>query len=311
LVAVNETGMWSTNILEKYVEEILLKRPQTSLLKEPVLLIIDSYGPHINLAKSKKLEKQNIFIELIPPNMTGILQPLDVAVNKSFQEAFGSSYDIYIAEAIKNPDMQTKQGNPKVPNYETVSNWVVEWANAFESSKIIKAFTTCGIGTKESFAVENLHAPLREILDHFDMIDFLEKYSNNFQSENYFTTISECDWFWPQKVSTSIFECVHKAKSDSGVFEKFVESYVGNVINVAKDKYADVFDANDEAAVTKGYASGTEVELCIISKLELWRIVRTEVDENCEKIDETVFDCEDSSKTIELVKLNGFYGLKI
>jgi hypothetical protein len=77
------------------------------------------------------------------------------------------------------------------------------------------------------------------------------------------------------------------------------------IINVAKDKYADMFDANDEAAVFKGCASGTEVELCIISKLELWRIVRTEVDENCEKIDETIFDCEDTSKTIELVKLNG------
>jgi hypothetical protein len=38
LVAVNETGMRSTNILEEYVEEILLKRPQTSLLKEPVLI---------------------------------------------------------------------------------------------------------------------------------------------------------------------------------------------------------------------------------------------------------------------------------
>jgi hypothetical protein len=54
LVAVNETGMWSTDILENYVEEILLKRPQTSLLKEPVLLIIDSYGVHINLAKTSR-----------------------------------------------------------------------------------------------------------------------------------------------------------------------------------------------------------------------------------------------------------------
>jgi hypothetical protein len=75
--------------------------------------------------------------------------------------------------------MQTKQRNLKVPTYETVSNWVVDWANAFESSTIIKALTTCGIGTKNYFAVENLHAPLREILDHFDMIDFLEKYRNN------------------------------------------------------------------------------------------------------------------------------------
>jgi hypothetical protein len=87
-----------------------------------VLLIIDSYGPHINLAKSEKLEKRNIFIELESPNKTGVLQSLDVAVNKSFQEAF----------EIENHDMQTKQGNPKVPNYVIVSNWVVDWANAFE-----------------------------------------------------------------------------------------------------------------------------------------------------------------------------------
>jgi spore coat polysaccharide biosynthesis predicted glycosyltransferase SpsG len=82
-----------------------------------VLLIIDSYGPHINLAKSEKLEKRNIFIELESPNKTGVLQSLDVAVNKSFQEAF----------EIENHDMQTK-----VPNYVIVSNWVVDWANAFE-----------------------------------------------------------------------------------------------------------------------------------------------------------------------------------
>jgi hypothetical protein len=145
----------------------------------------------------------------------------------------------------------------------------VDCANTFESSKIIKAFTTCGIGTKDSFEVKNLHAPLREILGHFDMIDFLEKYRNNFQLENYFALISESEWFWPQKVYTSIFGCIHKAKS--------VGSYVGNRINVAKDKNAVIFDANDEAAVVKGCPSGTEVELCIVLNMELWRIVHTAV----------------------------------
>jgi hypothetical protein len=57
-------------ILEKYFKDILLKRPETSLLKEPVLLIMDSYEPHITLAQSKKYEKRYIFIELVPSNMT-------------------------------------------------------------------------------------------------------------------------------------------------------------------------------------------------------------------------------------------------
>jgi hypothetical protein len=62
---------------------------------------MDSYGPHITLAQSKKYEKRNIFIELVPPNMTGVLQPLDVAVNKSFQDSFGTCYDTYIADALQ------------------------------------------------------------------------------------------------------------------------------------------------------------------------------------------------------------------
>jgi hypothetical protein len=68
--------------------------------------------------------------------------------------------------------MQTKQGNPKEPNYEIVSNWVVNWAKNFESNVIVKAFTKCGIGSKESFAMENLHAPLRSILDNFSIAVF-------------------------------------------------------------------------------------------------------------------------------------------
>jgi hypothetical protein len=167
-------------ILEKYVEDILLKRPETSLLKEPVLLIMDSYEPHIT-AQSKKYEKRNILIELVLPNMTGVLQPLNVAVNKSFQDSFETSYDTYIAKA---------------PNYEIVSNWVVNWEKEFESNIIVKAFTKCGIGS---------------ILDNFNIANFLKQYGHIFETENYFSTIELVEWFWPQKVSTSLFECIQKA----------------------------------------------------------------------------------------------------
>jgi hypothetical protein len=42
-----------------------------------------------------------------------------------------------------------------------------------------------------------------------------------------------------------------------------------------------------------------------------WKIILIELDDNCEKIGETVFDFKTSSKTVELLKLNGLYGLKL
>jgi hypothetical protein len=81
---------------------------------------------------SQKYEKSNISIELIPTNMMGISQPLDIVVNKSFQDTFVYNFDVFIAKALESTAMQTKQGDPKVPSYETVSNWVMEWAESFD-----------------------------------------------------------------------------------------------------------------------------------------------------------------------------------
>jgi hypothetical protein len=45
--------------------------------------------------------------------------------------------------------------------------------------------------------------------------------------------------------------------------------------------------------------------------IESWKIILIDLDDNCEKIGETVFDSKTSSKTVELLKLNAFHGLKL
>ena len=79
--------MWSIDILKSYMSNLIIKRPQTNLFRQPFLLIIDSYGPHIKLADTRHYEKYNIFIEIIQPKMTCLLQPLDLVVKKMFQES--------------------------------------------------------------------------------------------------------------------------------------------------------------------------------------------------------------------------------
>jgi Tc5 transposase DNA-binding domain/DDE superfamily endonuclease/CENP-B N-terminal DNA-binding domain len=314
MVAVNPTGMWSKQILDSYMQEVILKRPATSLLREPVLLIIDSYGPHIELAESRKYEKYNVFIRLVPPNMTGVLQPLDVAVNKSFQESFASSYDEYITEAIENDSMQTKIGNPKVPNYETVSNWVLNWSDKFKPESIQKSFFVCGIGPKEEFSIQNLHEPLRTILEEMvDTTDFEEKFGKlPREADDYFSTNMDALWFWPKKSATSFFECVLEEKSIGGEFKDFFANYCNDVVEMIKEKnLTDIFDEEDEKAVLRGESTGSEIEIYIVAQLEHWKITVTELDEECLYMSENTFTHENPNKTVDLIKFNDFYALKL
>ncbi|ETP45954.1 hypothetical protein F442_07739, partial [Phytophthora nicotianae P10297] len=79
------------------------------------------------------------------PNLTNLLQPLDVAVNRSYQEFYRSKYDAYIGRALQDPLLQTKAENPKT------------------AEDVKKAFTLCGLVAKEEFEMDKLHAPLKGI----------------------------------------------------------------------------------------------------------------------------------------------------
>lgn len=49
IASVNKTGMWSFAITKKFIEMHVLSRYNTRFLKEPTLLIIDSYSAHLKL----------------------------------------------------------------------------------------------------------------------------------------------------------------------------------------------------------------------------------------------------------------------
>ncbi|KAE9007485.1 hypothetical protein PR003_g5671 [Phytophthora rubi] len=111
MVDVNPTGMWSADIPLEHARQIAFSRKETQLYREPVLYIIDSYDRHVKLADSKRLEGFNVFFLVVPPNMINILQLLDVAVNRSYQEYYRDQYDKYLGKALKDPLLQTKAVN--------------------------------------------------------------------------------------------------------------------------------------------------------------------------------------------------------
>jgi hypothetical protein len=56
---VNKTGVWNDAVLLDFTKKIVFSRQETAL----ALSVINSYGVHIKLAKSKALEK---LLRLLP-----------------------------------------------------------------------------------------------------------------------------------------------------------------------------------------------------------------------------------------------------
>jgi len=171
LVDVNRTGMWNETILINFIADAIMTRRQSAFGREPVLVLCDSYGTHVKFVElekeKKKYAKHNIHFMLIPPNMTGLLQPEDVSLNRSFQQHYSTNYDKYLADALEddNPNLRTKAGNIKSPNYSLVSKWILEWIDSLSHETVQKAFKVCGLVAKDEFEIQKLHEPLRKFFE--------------------------------------------------------------------------------------------------------------------------------------------------
>ena len=161
LVDVNKTGMWNEAVLKRIIDEVIIKKCQTCF-QEPVLILLDSYGTHIKFIKQHNgtYQRRNVFFSVIPPSMTGLLQPLDVCINRSFQQKYNDKYTQYMTEAVSKGSFRTKSGNIAMPKYRVVSEWVMEWASSMTKETIQKSFIVCGLTSEENFQIERLHIPL-------------------------------------------------------------------------------------------------------------------------------------------------------
>lgn len=101
-VSVNKTGMWNSDILKKYIDETIRQLRGLFTANKSVLIIFDSYGVHLKFVREfeGQYREQNVHFALIPPRLTGLLQPLDVALNRSFQQFFNDRTSEYQAESL-------------------------------------------------------------------------------------------------------------------------------------------------------------------------------------------------------------------
>ena len=128
------------------------------------MLVLDSFRDHtVNSVRNQK----NTNIAVIPGGCTSKLQPLDVAINKSFKSKVIlfdfftlvlilvqllifvklQVKDQYNDWMISNIHTFTPMKKIKRPSYSTVATWVKESWNEVSKDLIQRSFKTCGIST--------------------------------------------------------------------------------------------------------------------------------------------------------------------
>ncbi|XP_063634481.1 jerky protein homolog-like [Cydia splendana] len=129
--AASPNGWIDSNIFLNYLEKVFIP----ALGKDrPVLLIYDGHNSHVNLNVVELALKNNITILKLPPHTSHLLQPLDVAVFKSFK----SRWDAKLVE------WQRKNTGVKLPK-KIFSELVAEIWNDTEPRVIMNGFRKAGI----------------------------------------------------------------------------------------------------------------------------------------------------------------------
>lgn len=193
-VDVNHTGMWNERILSKELTDAAKIARGLFSLRSNVLIILDSYGVHTKFISEKEehFKSMNIHFAIIPARLTGLLQPLDVCLNRSFQQYFNDCTDAYQADSLREDNNKTKLGNVKMPSSEMVTRWTAEWCDSKSPEEIAKAFDVCGLVPRAEFDIENLHQPLRAAFKQLISTDeWLRQYAS-LVSENRVAFREEC-----------------------------------------------------------------------------------------------------------------------
>ena len=124
------------------------------------MLVLDSFRSHIVESVKNRLLEKNTNIAIIPGGCTSKLQPLDVAINKSFKSKVKDQYNNWM---VSNIHTFTPAGKIKRPSYSMMATWIKESWDEVDISIIKRSFKCCGVSTclngskdNQLFQYENL-----------------------------------------------------------------------------------------------------------------------------------------------------------
>ncbi|CAI7798626.1 unnamed protein product [Closterium sp. NIES-53] len=157
---------WLDGTVNPYVN------PRFGVRSRKVMLVLDSYRWHLTYAVKAKFGELNIVPAIIPAGCTSEIQPLDVAVNRSFKAVVRQLYQEWFES--EGVDCLTDKGelNPYVYDVSTLDcfqpvliavvfpcvagNIRKAW-KAVPKELIERSFLTCGISNAPDGSHDNIY----------------------------------------------------------------------------------------------------------------------------------------------------------
>jgi len=91
-ISYNEESSWiNTKIMLSWVSFVLEPHAKKLPQDKKGLLLMDNHRCHIDEGVLKRIRDLRYDIKLLPPNTTGLLQPLDIGYNKVFKEKYNEN----------------------------------------------------------------------------------------------------------------------------------------------------------------------------------------------------------------------------
>lgn len=217
--------------------------------------------------------------------MTSLLQPLDVAVNRSFQSYYNQKYSEYVdGLAVGGSTSVDKHVGLKVPNYELVSKWVLEWKRDYVSNKDRNPFDICGLVDPTEYDQAKLHEPLMALIKNEQSVAAWESQFEEeiFDMKDLFD-FNENDYFLPEENNHSFYNAL------SHLFPGKLE-----FLKEVPDK-----DIDDNDVQRVGQEVDVAIKLvCLTDELYVKKVIFC----NCDPVPE---------QEIEIVNLANYYFVKL
>ncbi|CAI7763548.1 unnamed protein product [Closterium sp. NIES-53] len=124
------------------------------------MLVLDSYRGHLTDGVKAKFGELNIVPAVIPAGCTSEIQPLNVAVNRSFKAAVRQLYQEWFesegVDCLTERVFPCVAGNIRKPPPKLTLKWISKAWKAVPKELIQRSFLTCGISNALDGSQDNL-----------------------------------------------------------------------------------------------------------------------------------------------------------